>query len=51
MTCNPEWPEIQSQLCPGQNFADVPIVVVQVFKSKLVLLEKAFKTMFPNAGI
>jgi hypothetical protein len=51
MTCNPEWPEIQSQLCPGQNFADVLIVVVRVFKRKLVLLEKGLKTMFPNAGI
>jgi hypothetical protein len=32
MTCNPEWPEIQSQLRPGQNFTDIPIVVVRVFK-------------------
>lgn len=51
MTCNPEWPEIQSQLRPGQNFTDVPIVVVRVFRRKLALLEKALKTMFPNTGV
>jgi hypothetical protein len=51
MTCNPEWPEIQSQLRPGQNFTDIPIVVVRVFKRKLALLEQALKTMFPNAGV
>ena len=49
MTCNPEWPESQSQLRPGQNFTDIPIVVVRVLKRKLALLEKALKTMFPNA--
>jgi hypothetical protein len=46
MTCNPDWPEIQSQLRPGQNFTDIPIVVAQGFKRKLMLLEKALKTMF-----
>jgi hypothetical protein len=50
MTCNPDWPEIQSQLQAGQNFTDIPIVVVRVFKRKLVLLEKALKTMFAGAG-
>lgn len=50
MTCNPEWPEIQSQLRPGQDFTDIPVVVVRVFKRKLALLQKALKKMFPNAG-
>ena len=26
-TCNSDWPEIQSQLLPGQNFTDIPVVV------------------------
>ncbi len=50
MTCNPEWPEITSQLQAGQNFADIPIVVVRVFKQKLALLLKSLKTMFTNVG-
>jgi hypothetical protein len=50
ITCNPEWPEITSQLRPGQNWSDAPIVVVCVFKQKLRILLNALKTMFPNAG-
>lgn len=50
MTCNPEWPEITSQLRPGQNFSDIPIIVNRVFKQKLTLLLRALTTMFPNAG-
>jgi hypothetical protein len=50
MTCNTNWPEIQSQLRPGQNYTDIPIVVVRVFKQKLTLLLNAIKTMFPGAG-
>jgi hypothetical protein len=50
MTCNPEWPEIQSQLHPGQDFTDIPVVVVRVFKRKLTLLLQALKAMFPNVG-
>lgn len=50
MTCNPNWPEIRSQLRPGQQFTDVPLVVVRVFKQKLSRLEQMLKTMFPNAG-
>lgn len=50
MTCNTQWPEIQSQLLPGQNFADIPVVVARVFKQKLTLLLRAIKTMFVNAG-
>ena len=50
MTCNTNWPEIQSQLRPGQDFMDIPVVVVRVFRRKVALLEKALKTMFPHAG-
>jgi hypothetical protein len=50
MTCNTNWPEIQSELRPGQDFTDIPTVVVRVFRRKLSLLESALKTMFPQAG-
>jgi hypothetical protein len=50
MTCNTNWPEIQSQLRHGQDFTDIPVVVIRVFKRKIVLLEQALKTMFPHAG-
>lgn len=50
VTCNPNWPEIQSQLLPGQQYTDAPLVVVRVFKQKLNRLEHALKTMFPHAG-
>jgi hypothetical protein len=49
-TCNSDWPEIQSQLLPGQNFTDIPVVVCRVFKQKLSKLMSALRTMFPNAG-
>ena len=48
MTCNMNWPEIQTQLCQGHDFMDIPVVVMHVFKQKLAVLEHAFKTMFPN---
>ena len=50
MTCNTNWPEIQSQLRHGQDFTDIPVVVIRVFKRKITLLEQALKTMFPHAG-
>ena len=49
-TCNSDWPEIQSQLLPGQTFTDVPVVVRCVFKQKLTKLMSTLRTMFPNAG-
>lgn len=49
-TCNANWPEIQSQLRPGQDFTDMPIAVVRVFRLKLTALESTLKSMFPNAG-
>ena len=50
LTCNSDWPEIQSQLRPGQTFTDVPIVVCRVFKQKLSRLMSTLRTMFPNTG-
>jgi hypothetical protein len=35
LTCNPEWPEIQSQIINGQTAFDCPDVTVPVFKSRL----------------
>jgi hypothetical protein len=35
MTCNPMWPEIQSQLREGKTHTDIPAVVARVFKAKL----------------
>ena len=34
MTCNPKWPEIQSQLLPGQTAQDRPDIAARVFKLK-----------------
>ena len=34
-TCNPEWPEIQQELLPGQTSQDRPDLVSRVFKLKL----------------
>jgi hypothetical protein len=41
MTTNPNWPEIQSQLLPGQHFTDIPAVVCRAFHGRLCEL-KAF---------
>ena len=49
-TCNSQWPEIQSQLLPGQVFTDIPVVVCRVFKQKLTRLMATLRKMFPNAG-
>jgi len=49
-TCNGDWPEIRSQLRPGQTYTDIPVVVCRVFKQKLRRLMNTFRTMFPNAG-
>ncbi len=44
LTCNPEWPEIQSQLINGQTAFDCPDVTAPVFKSRL----DKFKTNIRN---
>jgi hypothetical protein len=43
MTSNPMWLEIQECLLPGQNFTDIPTVVVRIFKAKLHALIKVSK--------
>ncbi len=35
MTCNPKWPELASQLLPGQDACDQPVVTIRVFKQRL----------------
>jgi hypothetical protein len=35
LTCNPQWPEIQSQLLVGQTAYDRPDIVCAVFKARL----------------
>ena len=40
MTCNPHWPEIESQLLPGQSAQDRPDVVATVFKLKSDQMKK-----------
>ncbi len=44
LTCNPEWPKIQSQLINSQTSFDRPDVTVPVFKSRL----DKFKTNIRN---
>jgi hypothetical protein len=39
-TCNPNWPEIQAELIPGQITADRPYLVTRVFRMKLSVLMK-----------
>jgi hypothetical protein len=39
LTCNPKWPEILSQLLPGQTAFDRPDVTAAVFKSRLDLMK------------
>ena len=50
MTCNPQWPEITSQLRPGQQYEDIPLIVCRVFKQRLVHFLKTLSTIFPSAG-
>ncbi len=47
LTCNPEWPEIQSQLINGQTAFERPDVTVPVFKSRL----DKFKANIRNGNI
>jgi hypothetical protein len=46
MTCNPEWPEIQDRLQPGQNVSDIPVVVARAFKIRLQRLLQIIRTRF-----
>ena len=49
-TCNSDWPEIKSQLRPGQNYSDIPVVVCRVFKQKLSKFLHTLRTMSPSIG-
>ena len=44
MTCNPDWPEIQSRLRPGQHAYDAPIVVARAFKNRFERLQDILRT-------
>src|SRR5277367_3878334 len=44
MTCNPNWPEIQSTLLPGQKAEDRPDIVTRVFNMKKDALLKEVKS-------
>ena len=46
MTCNPNWPEITSQLRPAQTATDSPIVVVRAFKGRLKMLLEILRSKF-----
>ena len=46
MTTNPNWNEIKSKLCPGQNYADIPMVVVRAFRQRLFKLKKYIREHF-----
>jgi hypothetical protein len=39
-TCNPNWPEIQAELLPGQTATNRPDLVTRVFRMKLSVLIK-----------
>jgi Helitron helicase-like domain at N-terminus len=46
-TCNPQWPEIQKELYPGQRPEDRPDIVARVFKLYLKdLLKLIIKLQF-----
>ena len=38
MTCNPQWPEVQDALLPGQQANDRPDLLARVFRLKLKAL-------------
>jgi hypothetical protein len=49
LTTDPKWPEIVSELAPGQNAQDRPDVVVRVFRRRLTAFIKYHQTLFgPN---
>jgi len=45
-TTNPNWPEIKSKLRPGQNYADIPLVVVRAFHQRVKKLKKFIREKF-----
>ena len=43
MTTNPNWPEIVSELRPGQTASDIPVVVCRVFHARMFKLYELLK--------
>ncbi|CAG8496235.1 7053_t:CDS:2 [Cetraspora pellucida] len=46
MTTNPNWEEIRSQLCPGQNASELTLIVVRAFHSRLGKLKDILRSHF-----
>lgn len=46
MTFNPDWPEVQNRLLPGQTALDIPIVVTRAFKHRLEKVLRLLRTQF-----
>ena len=44
ITCNPNWPEIKSNLLPGQESKDRPDLVARVFRLKVKKMLEMLKT-------
>ena len=47
ITTNPNWPEINEKLAPGQTASDIPLVVCRSFKARL---EMAIKVIGKHFG-
>ncbi|XP_074290807.1 uncharacterized protein LOC141617508 [Silene latifolia] len=43
ITCNPNWPEIKSELAPGEQAQNRPYLVARIFHAKLTFLRKQLK--------
>ncbi|XP_074291864.1 uncharacterized protein LOC141618681 [Silene latifolia] len=43
ITCNPNWPEIKSELSPGEQLQNRPDLVARVFHAKLKMLRKQIR--------
>jgi len=46
ITTNPTWPELTSQLGPGQSASDIPFIVCRVFRAKVKLALKFIRARF-----
>ena len=46
VTTNVRWPEIVSQLSPGQSASDIPIIVCRCFRERLRLCLQFIRKMF-----
>lgn len=46
VTTNPNWPEITSQLLPGQTASDIPHVVCRIFHSRISYAMKIIRQRF-----